>query len=271
MLAIAFLGSRPPVDGRVASIAVLPFADLSDTRDQAYLADGVAEEILDTLDQKTDLRVIARTSSFAFRGKQIDVAEIARKLDVTHVLEGSVRRSGDSLRVTAQLIAATDSSKLWSRSFDRRVGDLFAIQDDIAVAVAGALRTPLNLNRADASAQPDFAAYALVKQAEYAYWRRAPGDIDRSVELFEEALKLDPHYARAWAGAGGCLWLEGLRPSILRPTRCAPGRDKPPLRAVELDPSLAFAHARLAQYYGSAGDMELVRKHMATCPRARPG
>ena len=261
VLAIAFLGSRAPVDGRVASIAILPFADLSDTRDQAYLADGVAEEILDTLDQKTDLRVIARTSSFAFRGKQIDVAEIARKLDVTHVLEGSVRRSGDSLRVTAQLIAATDSSKLWSRSFDRRVGDLFAIQDDIAVAVAGALRTPLNLNRADASAQPDFAAYSLVKQAEYAYWRRAPGDIDRSVELFEEALELDPHYARAWAGLGGAYGLKAW--SVDPPSDALRARQgQAALRAVELDPSLALAHARLAQYYGSAGDMELVRKHV---------
>jgi TolB-like protein len=261
VLAIAFLGSPPPVDRQVASIAVLPFADLSETRDQAYLADGVAEEILDTLNENTDLRVIARTSSFAFRGKQVDVAEIARKLDVTHVLQGSIRRSGDSLRVTARLIAATDGSKLWSRTFDRRVEDMFAIQDEISVAVAGALRPTRNFNRADASAPPDFAAYDLVKQAEYAYWRRAPGDIDRSIELFEEALKLDPHDAKTWAALAGAYGLGAW--SVDPPSDLLRARQgQAAIRAMELDPSLAFAHARLSQYYGWAGEAELARKHL---------
>ncbi len=260
LLAIALLVVRPPVDGPVASIAVLPFADLSKTRDQAYLADGVAEEILDTLNRNTDLRVIARTSSFAFRDKQIDVAEKARRLDVTHVLEGSVRRSGDSVRVTAQLIAAIDSSKVWSRTFNRRAQDLFAIQDEIAVAVAGALRTTLNLDRADAPAQRDFAAYDLFKQAEYAYWRRAPGDIDRSVELFEEALNRDPHDARAWAALAGAYAMQAW--SLDPPSDALRAKQgHAAMRAVELDPSLAFAHLRLAQYYGPAGEEVLVRKH----------
>jgi TolB-like protein/tRNA A-37 threonylcarbamoyl transferase component Bud32/Flp pilus assembly protein TadD len=260
-LAVAFLASRPPVEMRSASIAVLPFADLSDTQDQAYLADGIAEEILDKLDQNTDLRVIARTSSFVFRGKQVVVAEVGRKLDVTHVLEGSVRRSGDSLRVTAQIIATADSSTVWSSTFNRRAADLFAIQDEIAVAVAGALRPTLNLNRADVSAKIDFAAYDLAKQAEYAYWRRAPGDIDRSVELFEQALKLDPHYAWAWAALAGAYNMQAWSmdpPSDL--LRAKQGQAA--LRAVELDPSLAFAHVRLAHYYGSAGEEGLARKHI---------
>ena len=118
------------------SIAVLPFVDMSQTKDQAYLADGLSEEILNRLAQSRDLRVIARTSSFALRDPALDVAEIARRLQVTHVLEGSVRKSGDTVRVTAQLIAASDSSHVWSETFDRRIQDLLAVQDEIAGAVA---------------------------------------------------------------------------------------------------------------------------------------
>jgi TolB-like protein/Flp pilus assembly protein TadD len=252
--------ARPAVAARY-SIAVLPFADMSETQDQAYLADGVAEEILDKLNQDKDLRVIARTSSFVFRGKNVDVAEIARKLEVTHLLEGSVRRSGDNLRVTAQLIATKDSSHVWSTTFDRRVGDLFAIQDEIAVAVATALRATLNLGRRGVSPARDFAAYDMVKQAEFLYYRRAPGDIDRSVELFEQALRLDPHDARVWADLAGAYAMQAWSldpPSDL--LRAKQGRAA--LRAVELDPSLGIAHARLAQYYWEGGDEELARKHL---------
>jgi TolB-like protein/DNA-binding winged helix-turn-helix (wHTH) protein len=259
-LALVFLFNQAAVNTPDASIAVLPFADLSETQDQAYLADGVAEEILDKLNQNTELRVIARTSSFVFRGKNVDVAEITRKLDVTHVLEGSVRRSGDNLRVTAQLIATKDSSHVWSTTFNRRLGDLFAIQNEIAVAVATALRATLSLNRAGAPPARDFAAYDMVKQAEYLYFRRAPGDVDRSVELFEQALESDAHYARAWAFLAGAYALQAWSldpPSDL--LRAKQGRAA--LRAVELDPSLAIAHARLAQYYWEGGDEELSRKH----------
>lgn len=259
-IAVSFLGGQPPANARKASIAVLPFADLSETQDQMYLADGVAEEILDKLNQNTDLRVIARTSSFAFRGKDADIAEIARKLDVTHVLEGSIRRSGDKLRVTAQLIATDDSSHVWSTTFDRRLGDLFAIQDEIAAAVAGALKTTLKLAQAGQAPAPDFAAYDLSQQAYHLYFRRAPGDIDRSVELFEQAVKIDPHYARAWATLAGAYAMQAW--SVDPPSdvlRAKQGHAA--IRAVQLDPSLALAHARLAQYYWEGGDEELSRKH----------
>ena len=235
------------------SIAVLPFADMSETQDQAYLGDGFAEEILDKLNQSKDLRVIARTSSFTFRGKDADIAEIARRLQVTHVLEGSVRRLGSDLRVTAQLISTADSSHVWSTTFDRKLGDLFAIQDEIAAAVASALNTTLALDSSSAATSPKLTAYDLVKQGEYVYHRRAPGDVERSLELFEQAARIDPGYARAWANLAGSYsmlaWSVDPPSALLRAKQ-----GNAALRAVELDASFALAHARLGQYYNESGD-----------------
>jgi TolB-like protein/DNA-binding winged helix-turn-helix (wHTH) protein/Tfp pilus assembly protein PilF len=259
-LLIAFLVMR--MDPPTASIAVLPFDDLSETQDQQYFADGLAEEIIDRLNQSTELRIISRTSSFWFRGKDKDIAEIGRKLDVTHVLEGSVRSSGDTLRVTAQLISTADSSHVWSRTLNRKRGELFQIQDEIATAVATSLRTTLDPGEAQETRHPNPAAYDLVKQGESRYSRRAPGDIERSIELFEEATRLDPAYARAWANLAGAYGLQASnsnpRSSLLRARQGQAAH-----RAVELDPTLAVAHARLAQYYCESGDRESGRKQFA--------
>lgn len=262
--------SKPtPTTALASSIVVLPFEDLSETHNQAYLADGFAEEILDRLHHSTDLRVIARTSAFALRGKNLDVEEIARKLQVTHVLEGSVRKSGDSIRVTAQLIATADSSHLWSSTFERRLGDLFAIQDEIATAVASALRATLNLAERHSSPMPNIEAYDLVKRGEHFYYRRAPGDIERSVELFEQAVVIDPAYARAWAVLAGAYsfqaWAVDPPSEVLRARQ-----GDAALRAVALDPSLAVAQARLAQYYEEAGDDANRRKHIQLAVQADP-
>jgi TolB-like protein/DNA-binding winged helix-turn-helix (wHTH) protein/Tfp pilus assembly protein PilF len=269
-VAIVLVARLVTFDGPRASVAVLPFADLSETQDQAYLADGVAEEILDKLNQSTDLRVIARTSSFTFRGKSADIAEIARKLDVTHVLEGSVRRAGDDLRVTAQLIATSDSSHVWSTTFERKLGDLFAIQDEIAVAVASALQASLELDRSGSAPSPKLAAYELVKQAEYAYQRRAPGDVQHSVELLEQALEIDPSYARAWANLAGAYslqaWSADPPSEVLRAKQ-----GNAAIRAVELDPSLALGHARLAQYYWEANEPDMARQHFDRAHALDPG
>ena len=126
------------------SIAVLPFANMSADKDQDYFSDGLAEEIINLLAQISGLKVIARTSAFAFRGKDEDIRKIAEALDVTHVLEGSVRRAGRRIRVTAQLIAAADGGHLWSERYDREVSDIFALQDEIAAAIARALRVRLS-------------------------------------------------------------------------------------------------------------------------------
>ena len=217
----ARVGLKPPVEIHRRAA----FRRLERAHDQAYLADGFTEEILDRLNQSTDLRVIARTSSFALRGKDLNVAEIARKLHVTHVLEGSVRKSGDSVRVTAQLIATADSSHLWSSTFERQLGDLFAIQDEIAAAVASALRATLKLEEY-CEANAEHRSLRPRETRRVFYYRRAPGDIERSVELFEQAVAIDPAYARAWARLAGAYsiqaWTVDPPSEVLEPSRETP-------------------------------------------------
>lgn len=235
------------------SIAVLPFVDMSEGQDHGYLADGIAEEILNRMAQSKDLRVISRTSSFAFRGESLDVREIAGKLDVDHVLEGSVRRSGDSIRITAQLIAASDNAHVWSGTFDREFGDTFRVQDEIAASVATALQVTLRGSDACCPAPASPEALDQFLRGQYFYNRRSPGDIDRATGYFEEAVAIDPQYATAWAALAGAYSLliydHGGSVEKLRPLQ----RDAAH-KAVELAPKLAVAHARLGQYYFNIGD-----------------
>jgi TolB-like protein/tetratricopeptide (TPR) repeat protein len=232
---------------------VLPFVDMSEGQDHGYLADGIAEEILNRLAQSKDLRVISRTSSFAFRGKPLDVGEIAAKLDVGHVLEGSVRRSGDRIRITAQLIAASDDAHVWSETYDRESGDTFSVQDEIAAAVATALHVTLRGSGACCPAPASAEALELFLQGQFFYNRRSPGDIDRAVENFRKAVAIDPQYATAWAALAGAYSLliydHGGSVEELRPLQ----RDAAQ-KAVELAPGLAVAQARLGQYYFNIGD-----------------
>jgi TolB-like protein/DNA-binding winged helix-turn-helix (wHTH) protein len=243
-----------PAATRTDSIAVLPFVDMSEGKNQGYLADGISEEILNRLAQSNKLRVIARTSSFSLRDPSLNVADIARKLDVSHVLEGSVRRSGDHIRITAQLISASNSSHLWSNTFDRELGDLFAIQDDIAASVATALRVTLGGATPKSRMPARIEAYESFLRGEFFYYRRAPGDVERAVTYYEEAVSADPRYARAWAALSGAyrfLAWEGVDvdKELLRL------QGEAARRAVELDSSLAVAHVRLAQFYGETGEV----------------
>ena len=153
------------------SIAVLPFADMSAKKDQEYMSDGMAEELLNVLAKVPDLKVIARTSSFAFKGEKIEIAEIAKKLNVAHVLEGSVRTSGNKVRITAQLVRASDSTHLWSETYDRPLDDIFAVEDEIADAIVQALRIRL-LGAAVSSREggtENFEAYQFYLQAVSAF------------------------------------------------------------------------------------------------------
>src|SRR5688572_1637816 len=157
----------PPSNATTAtdhSIAVLPFVNMSADKEQEYFADGISEELLNLLAQVPGLRVIARTSSFSFKGKDVAIAEIARKLNVANVLEGSVRKSGDKVRITAQLVRASDSSHLWSESYDRQLTDVFKVQDEIAGAVVSELKIKL-LGAAPTVRMTDPQAYALYLQA----------------------------------------------------------------------------------------------------------
>jgi TolB-like protein/DNA-binding winged helix-turn-helix (wHTH) protein/Tfp pilus assembly protein PilF len=254
---------EPPslsADGAAPSIAVLPFVDMSAGQDQGFLSDGISEEILNRLAQIPALRVIARTSSFAFRGQQAGIPEIAAKLNVSHVLEGSIRRSGDSLRITAQLISASDSSHAWLETYDRELSDLFAVQDEIAASVARALQIQLaDVNRG--SSRPVSAqAHEKFLQGQFFYNRRAPGDSERAAQYYEEAVAIDPGYARAWAALSGAYSLlawDGQ--TLIKDLQKRQGEAAH--KAAELDPRLAVAHARLARFYYETEDYEKAKEH----------
>src|SRR5208282_3853963 len=183
------------------SVAVLPFVDMSEKKDQEYFSDGLSEELIDMLTKVPDLRVPARTSSFYFKGKQATIADIARTLGVSHVLEGSVRQSGDTLRVTAQLIRVDNGYDVWSETYDRKLDDIFKIQDEIAAAVVAALKVQLNGGstavRGHGTSNPGaYGAYLLGRQyysqSTIATWRQA-------IEAYQKAIDLDPRYADAYA------------------------------------------------------------------------
>jgi TolB-like protein/DNA-binding winged helix-turn-helix (wHTH) protein/Tfp pilus assembly protein PilF len=242
------------------SIAVLPFVDMSASKDQGYLADGISEEILNRLAKAENLRVIARTSSFSYRNRPLHIAEIAKQLNVTHVLEGSVRKSGEHVRITAQLIAASNNSHVWSDTYDRGLGDLFAVQDEIATAVATALDIALSGSAQVAAAPANFEAYEKFAQGEFFYYRRAPGDIERSTRYYEEAVALDPRFARAWAAlAGAYSYLAWETDPPNKEMQSKQGQAA--LRAVELEPNFAQAHVRLAEYYAGIQDHEKSDEH----------
>lgn len=258
-----------PMPGTTRSIAVLPFVDMSETRTLAYLSDGIAEEILNHLARLSDLRVIARTSSFSFRDRPLDIQEIARRLDVTHVLEGSVRKSGNRVRVTAQLIAASDGAHLWSESYDHTLDDVFAIQDEIATRVAAALNATLRPDSVDSESAVALDAYESVLQGEHFYNRRGPGDVERSVVQFERAIELEPDYARAWADLSAAYALLAWRTDP--PSKEIQERQRDAARrAVELAPDLAVAHRRLADYYSEIGDRSSSRRHYELALKLAP-
>ena len=236
----------------VRSIAVLRFLDLSPGGDQAYFADGLAEEILHLLAQSPDLRVAARGSSFVFGTGNADVAEVADRLGVRHVLEGSVRRDGDSLRVTVQLIDASDGAHVWSRTYDRVFGRILELQSDIAADVAGELqvtlaRAPLSASPAAAQAQE---SYLL---GLHLFHRRGPDDLVAAVRHFEEAVQLDPQHARAWTALAGAYSVYAIE--VLRdPTHRLDEQRRALERALAIDPELAEAQVRLARYFVATGE-----------------
>ena len=180
------------------SIAVLPFANMSRDADDEYFSDGLAEEIINALAQVPELKVIARTSAFAFKGKNEDIRRIAETLGVTNILEGSVRRAGSRIRVTAQLIHAADGTHLWSQRYDREMADIFAVQDEIAAAIAGALK--LKLVPASERRMPSLPAYEAYLRYRSYQWQFTREASQRSRECLEQALALDPEFALPYVG-----------------------------------------------------------------------
>ncbi|MDX2427774.1 MAG: tetratricopeptide repeat protein [Xanthomonadales bacterium] len=237
------------------SIAVLPFADMSPEQDQGYFSDGISEELLNLLVRVDGLKVASRTSSFTYKGSNQNLAEIASELKVDHVLEGSVRKADNRIRITAQLIDAKTDRHLWSESFDRELVDIFAIQDEIANAIVTALSTELGILQdipaiSVATATENLDAYELYLKARSLFLARE--QLEESIALYERAVELDPDFARAWEGLAAVYsvvesW--GFR-----------GRDWDSLaiqaaeRALELDSRLSAPWAVIGQAAKNKGD-----------------
>jgi len=236
------------------SIAVLPFVDMSEKHDQEYFSDGLSEELIDHLAHIPDLKVIARTSSFAFKGRNEDMRSIAAKLGVANLLEGSVRKAGEELRITAQLIRASDGVHLWSEIYDRKVNDIFKVQDEISTTVAKALNVALNTTNAArvqrASRETtNIEAYNLFLQGDYFFWRGNSGDDAKAVEYLQRALKLDPRYAVAWARLARVYAFQGLVGELAAREAESRARDAVQ-RALAVDPNCAEAYYARGNIFG---------------------
>jgi len=230
----------------VRSIAVLPFADMSPGGDQEYFANGMSEELISRLSKIEDLRVVARTSAFAFKGKNVDIREIGEQLDVGAVVEGSVRKAGDRLRITAQLVQVADGYHLWSETYDRQLGDVFAIQDDISRAIADALEARIGSKQASMPPTANLRAYELYLMGRFFWNQRTEEGHRKAIGYFKQALELDPEYALAYSGLADSYLLLALDFGLLADYLAEAGEAA--TRAVSIDDSLAEGHASLGFY-----------------------
>lgn len=236
-----------PIPRPRPSIAVLPFDDLSPDRDQGYFCDGIVEDLINDLAHLEDLRVVARSSAFAFRGRQTDVQEIGRRLDVPVLLTGSIRKVGNRLRVNVQLVDAADSTQLWSERYDRDLTDVFAIQDEIVLAVVAELKVKLfGAEHATIEKEPavGISTYNLYLKGRYHWNERTESGLREAIEYFDEAIAREPNFVLAHVGLAESYNMLGAY------GYCAPGEVYPRVksaarRALDIDPANAEAHASL--------------------------
>jgi TolB-like protein/Flp pilus assembly protein TadD/DNA-binding XRE family transcriptional regulator len=242
-------GLEPRPSRRALSIAVLPFLNRSGDPENVYLCEGLAEELINALTRIKSCMVVARASAFSFRGQDVDVREIGRRLNVDTVLDGTVQRAGDRLRVTAQLTDAGNGFQFWSERYDRQITDVFAIQDEIALAIVKQLKVELlSKERSDLLTQKseNLEAYNLYLKGRY-YWAQRPQGIGKAIDYFRQAIDKEPNYARAHAGLADCYvtlgsWENGTMPPIEAMAKAKESASK----ALEYDDRLAEAHSTMA-------------------------
>ena len=252
MLAVAVVAYRlyfaaPPPPFTEKSIAVLPFADLSQARDQEYFCDGIQEEILTRLAKIADLKVISRTSTQRFKSAPKNLPEIAKQLGVGHILEGTIQKSADQVRVNVQLINAQNDSHLWADKYDRKLTDIFAIESEIAGKIADTLQAKLSsAEQKVLNARPTKSteAHQLYLRGRYVMEKRTPADLNKAADYFNQAITQDPNYAAAYAGLADCYvllpqWKQGPVAEYLSKARAAANK------ALQIDGNLADAHVSL--------------------------
>ena len=233
------------------SIAVLPFVDMSPAKDQEYFCDGIAEEIINALTHVQDLHVVARTSAFSFRGKDLDVREIGSKLNVNTILEGSIKKAGNRLRITTQLVNVADGYHLWSERYDRDMEDIFAIEDEISLAVVDRLKVRLLSGEKEKITKrytDNLEAYSLYLKGRY-YWNcLTPEGWEKSYECYQQAIAIDPNYALAYAGLA--IWHGSMAIwGDAHPRKAFNQARKFALQAIELDDTISDAHSALGVIY----------------------
>jgi eukaryotic-like serine/threonine-protein kinase len=226
------------------SITVLPFLDLSETKDQEYFCDGMSEEILEALAKVEGLRVVARTSSFSFKGKSVNAREVGEKLNVANVLEGSLRREGNHVRVTAELINARSGFHLWTETYDRKLEDVFALQDEITRAIVDALKIKLAVSL-PGHEQRNTEVYDLYLQGLYFSNKGSEEDLRRALSFFQRAVEKDPTFARAWTGIAKVWYF--LADVYVKPLDAYPASKEAALKAIALDEKDAEAHCYLSE------------------------
>ncbi len=241
--------SRPaPAAEQPTSIAVVPFVNMSSDKESEYFSDGVTEELINALANVPGLRVASRTSVFALKGKGLDARQIGEKLSVKTLLEGSVRREGNALRVTAQLINVADDVHLWSQSYDRELRSIFALEDEIARSIAQTLRRRLAGGESAALVKPATSsqdAHDLYLRGQYFKERRTGESLRKATAYFEQAIEKDPHYALAYVALADSASLRAQYDDGVRASAVLPKARQAVMRALEVDPGLAEAHASL--------------------------
>jgi eukaryotic-like serine/threonine-protein kinase len=226
------------------SIAVLPFLDLSETKDQEYFCDGMSEEILHALAKVDGLHVVGRTSSFSFKGKSVNAREVGKKLNVANVLEGSLRRDGNRVRITAELISASSGFHLWTETYDRKLEGMFALQDEITRAIVDALKIKLAVSL-PAHQQPNTGVYDLYLQGLYFSNKSSEEDLRRALSFFQRAVEEDPTFGRAWTGIAKVWYF--LADVYVKPLDAYPASKEAALKALALDEKDAEAHCYLSE------------------------